>query len=92
MKCLADKSLIVVVVLGVALLLMVVGGGVMNYNGRDIDARFYEILNLIVLGLIALLKTGSGSEPTGTEIDPLSVKGTKGESEAIATTDAGPKP
>lgn len=83
--CMADKSLIVVFVLGIALLVMVVGGGLMNYHGREIDERFYEILNLIVLGLVALLKTGnSGSEPT-----PVIVENTP--SDAVPTVQQKPE-
>jgi chromate transport protein ChrA len=80
MKCFADKSLVAVFVLGTALLIMVVGGGVMNFNDKQVDDRFYEILNLLVLGLVALLKTGN------TQAEPMEVTNPPGEKLEVKDT------
>jgi hypothetical protein len=72
-----DTPKMVITILGVALLIMVAGGGYLNYLGREIDPRYFEIITIIVMGLVALLKTGGPNPPpVGTQDAPMVVQGT----------------
>jgi hypothetical protein len=57
--------------------MMVLGGGVINYLGREVDPRYFEIIGFIVMGMVGLLKTGGPNPPpVGTQDAPMVVQGT----------------
>jgi hypothetical protein len=76
-------STLVIWILGFCLIVMVVGGGIMDFMGRTVNPQYYAIIFAIVTGLLGILgTTGKPKEAqdvkvVNTQADPAIVEETK---------------
>jgi len=74
-----DAAKLVIVILGVCLIVMILGGGILNFMDRQVPDRYFDIINSIVVGLLALLARSG---------DPMQVEVTNTKQDPVPTEDA----